>query len=210
MKKNNTWSKQSSEKIFKYFKNIKKKKISIILTGGKSAKNLYKNFYKYIDKKNKIINFYLTDERLNSRDLNSLMIQKFFLNKFNLLNFKFFKILDNKNLSVKKNIMNYSNILPKRPDIIILSVGDDGHIASLFPYSNFLDYALRVKKIFYKKSPIQYRITITSKVILSSKKIFVLCPTIKKKYIYNMLIMNNFKYDKKYPACILKKATWLI
>ena len=78
MKKNNTWSKQSSEKIFKYFKNIKKKKISIILTGGKSAKNLYKNFYKYIDKKNKIINFYLTDERLNSRDLNSLMIQKFF------------------------------------------------------------------------------------------------------------------------------------
>jgi 6-phosphogluconolactonase len=210
MKINNTWSKQSSKKIFKYFKTIKKKKISIILTGGKSAKNLYKNFYKYIDKKNKIINFYLTDERLNSRDLNSLMIQKFFLNKFNLLNFKFFKILDNKNLSVKKNIMNYSNILPKRPDIIILSVGDDGHIASLFPYSNFLDYALRVKKIFYKKSPIQYRITITSKVILSSKKIFVLCPTKKKKNIYNKLIMRNFKYDKKYPACILKKATWLI
>lgn len=204
----NCWSKKSSKTIFKYCQSIKKKNISIILTGGRSAKLLYKYLYKYFDKSKKKISFYLSDERLNSKKLNSSMIEKFFINKLKVLNYNFFKILDSKSLT--KSLMNYSIILPPKPDLTILSVGDDGHIASLFPNNNFLDNKLKIKKIYNNSLTIKNRVTITSKVILSSKKIFVLCPTLKKKKIFIKLQKNNFKYDKKYPASILKKATWLL
>ena len=135
----------------KYLINILKKNHSkkLILTGGKTSKSIYKVFLKKIINLNTKIDIFLTDERclkIGNKNLN----EKFFLNKFKNSKINFFPILSDKNFLVSAN--KYSKILPNQPSIILLSIGSDGHIASIFKNSKALK---KKKKLFMRKRNIK-------------------------------------------------------
>ena len=98
----------------KFIKSKISNKKYIILTGGRSVKNLYKKdiFFNLI--KNKDI--FLSDERLNTckDNKNANLIKKYFKNKIYLP-------------------QEFKNKYVNKIDFSLLSYGDDGHVASIFP-----------------------------------------------------------------------------
>lgn len=99
---------------------------------------------------------------------------------------------------IKKQITEYKKFI-KSPDLIILGIGANGHVAFNEPNSK-IDSKTRHVKLIHKKTN---AITIGIKEILSSKKILLLASgTTKAKAIKNLI---NEKISARYPASFLKK-----
>ena len=64
-------------------------------------------------------------------------------------------------------------MLPESIDILLLSVGSDGHIASLFPQSNALNEKTKSVVPFVGSKPPPERLTITTSVIQPAKSTFL-------------------------------------
>ena len=121
--------------------NNKKRRFSFVLTGGDSPVKLYK----YLAKNKKInwkkIDFFIGDERYvneKSRDSNIMMCKKYLLNHKKISKNQIYKI-DTNNKDIKKSTNNYekkiNQYFKKRKvsfDLILLGIGNDGHIASIF------------------------------------------------------------------------------
>lgn len=169
-------SKEIYKKIILVIKNDKK---PLIVSGGNTIKKIFKNLNTKIN--NKIL---LSDERLVKKNSN-------------LRNDFFFKKMINKNLLLKKNFIHYdcsyydTKCLRKINKTIgkikfssaILSLGSNGHFASLFGLDkNKLDYQ------FVNNSPKfpKKRVSISFKKLKKCKKIyFVASKNTKKKEIKN-------------------------
>lgn len=201
------WSKNSASFILDEIKKVisENSKCNIIVTGGSSAKRVYLSLGKFKNfQKMKNIFFYLSDERcvsLTSKFCNYKMIKKSLLkNNKN----KFYKI--NSNILLNGN---YEKLLKKKINILLISVGSDGHIASIFDNSSMLkknnNALARVK---CKKKP-SWRITITPKIISLVEKIIVLAPG-KKKFLIFKQIKEKKKNFHLLPAALLRKGTWLL
>jgi 6-phosphogluconolactonase len=77
--------------------------------------------------------------------------------------------------NIKEEAKRFESILPDSIDILLLSVGPDGHIASLFPKSEFLTETEKsIIAIKNSPKPPSKKITITPKVIKSAKNIIVM------------------------------------
>jgi len=103
----------------------------------------------------------------------------------------------------------YATVLPESIDILLLGVGEDGHIASLFPFSAALhESKQRVLPIFAPKQPNQ-RLTITPPVILQAHSTVVLAPgTAKAAVLAEALhVPNNID---GLPALLAISGTWLL
>ncbi len=103
----------------------------------------------------------------------------------------------------------YAEALPKCIDVLLLGVGEDGHIASLFPYSAALnENRRRVLPIIGPKVPYQ-RLTITPPVILQASSIFVLAPGKAKALVLKeaMRMPNNIE---ALPARLAMGGNWLL
>ncbi len=110
---------------------------NFFLTGGRSAKLFYENWFKSIQNKNII--FYFGDERCldnKNPDTNSSLVESAF-RKANITDYRLNSIHTDSG-QFEDSARKYSGILPGRFDIILLSLGDDGHVASLFPNSKAL------------------------------------------------------------------------
>lgn len=164
---------------------ILKGKNSIIISGGSTIKNILKNYkYKILCKK-----ILLSDERLVK-------------NYSKLRNDLFFRNLIKKNILKPKQLINYTldyldekkvnSISSKINQIIfdyaILSLGNNGHFASIFETNNnnkdfyFINNSLK----FPKK-----RVTVSLEKINKCKKIFFIASRKKK----NKEIANFYKYE---------------
>jgi|TARA_A100001015_G_scaffold14269_2_gene16664 6-phosphogluconolactonase len=187
---------------------------NIMLTGGNSAKELYVQVNRKYPLLREIsnTNFYLTDERhvpFESIDSNQKIVEDHFLNEFNLSkesNFHKF------NVKLKKPSLitsSYNEILPNQMDLILLSMGEDGHIASLFPNDNLAlgEYNKKVLSVCGPKSP-RNRFTITPRVIKDAKNIIVLCFGSMKRLKYEEALVepNNFL---EIPARLVLDRTWV-
>ena len=159
---------------------------SFMLTGGNSASILYKKFSFCQNSMNylKKFNFYMTDERcvpeINKNSNYKRICKNLFTNNF--LSKKNFNqmYLGNKSLDAVR----YEKLLPKSIDLLLLSIGDDGHIASLFPNSTALNEKNRlVCSVFSPIFPYK-RITITPKVIKNAKEVIILALGPKKIKMY--------------------------
>jgi len=175
-------------------KSLNKRKNNIVLSGGKSLKNFYKFFLKYAERNKINLNIFLSDERcLNfpNKNLNQNLFSKF-------KNFAPI-ILPNKTFSKCASL--YEKKITKFPNFILLSVGNDGHIASIFENSE----ALKSKKkmIFLDRKYHGFRrITLTleylkdKKIILFCRnllrfKTFIKCLKDKNHIINNLYNVNN-------------------
>lgn len=103
----------------------------------------------------------------------------------------------------------YEFELPDKLDILLLSMGEDGHIASLFPNNRTLLKAhRRVIPVTSPKPPI-HRLTITPQLIQDARKVFVLALGKKKQAIYEDAQRNPADVDA-IPARLLLNRTWIL
>ena len=187
----------SKESLFKrldqeILKISKKTKKNILVAGGNSIKNFYPylNNYKH--------NLILSDERVvdeRSKNSNYNNLSKFVIDKKKI-------IWPNKNFyqlnSVQKKIDYSEKFLAKnRLFFSILTIGEDGHIASIF-YEN-LQKSLKDKEIssIKIKSEKFIRISISLKKINNIKKNFILILGKKKCKLLN---------KKNLPFCKIKNS----
>ena len=188
--------------------NRKKRRFSFVITGGSSPIKLYKQLAKNKLIPWKKIDFFISDERFvkeNSRYSNINMCKKFLLNKIKLSKIQIYKISTNhKSISniacnyekkIKKYFLNKKVIF----DLILLGIGNDGHIASLF--KNNINKKTNNNVSFIKKKDFS-RITLTLKCLNNSKSIFLWAPGKRKSNIVKKMLSDK-KF--KYPVSFLKK-----
>ena len=183
-----------------------KSRLSFVLTGGSSPVNLYKKLAKSnIDWSN--IDLFWGDERFvsnksknsNFKLANDLFIKKVKIKKQNLfyINTKR-KDINQSSLEYQNKIKNYFKNKKIKFDICLLGMGNDGHVASIFPNTNIL----KKKSIV---SPVNRgdfkRITIGLKVINNSKKIFLWLSKKSKTLTFKKLQLKG----KKIPVNNLNK-----
>jgi 6-phosphogluconolactonase len=104
--------------------------------------------------------------------------------------------------------VHYSALLPESIDVLLLSVGEDGHIASLFPFNTALHESSRlVVPIRGPKPPFQ-RLTITPPVIQRARKVFVLAQGEQKRAAYEKVLQDPLNIDE-IPARLALRAEWI-
>ena len=189
-------------------RNKGKKRFSFVLTGGKSPIKLYKHLAKNKNIPWEKIDFFIGDERYvneASKNSNIKMCKKHLLNKINILDNQIYKISTNKK-SIGKSVIEFDQKIKKYFlnkkvvfDLILLGIGDDGHIASLFK-KNIKNKSN--KNVNFVKKRDFLRITLTLKCLNNCKTIFLWAPGKKKKNIIKKILL-----DKKflYPVSFLRE-----
>lgn len=181
-----------------------------MLTGGSSASILYKKISsnKSIMQSLQKFKIYLGDERcVSTFDNNSnyshickKLFGKSFLHKYDL----------NKMYYANSSLdaLRYEKLLPNSIDLLLLSIGDDGHIASLFPYSPALKEKNRSVMRVMAPVPPYERLSITSKVIQNAKEVIVLALTPQKYKMYVEAKKNPSDIDNL-PARLVLDRHWI-
>lgn len=188
-------------------KNRNSKNINLLLSGGKSVKNVYRLISK-ADIQWQNVDLSLIDERLTSveKSLNINNIKNIFKKK--IIEEK--RILNLREIYNKKKIKLLVNKFKKNKPILIAGFGKDGHFASIFRESLHLKKLINLKnkpnliKTEKLGSPYVSRITMNMSFMLMSKIIII----IVNKGKLNILKKYLNKEDKRnYPITFLiKKA----
>lgn len=210
------WSKEAAQIIHHCIELllIKQDKCSVLLTGGRSAHALYREWALLPAFKNlRNVNFYLGDERCvppNHAESNFLMImQSLFAN--GVPEGCTFNSLEADVLDLNKEIERYQKLLPDYIDVALFGIGDDGHIASIFPDSPILDGSESRLALTKGIKPAVFRLTITPKVISACHNIFALAPGNKKAQICNSILYPSLKESYfSIPAKLIRDANWLL
>ena len=184
-----------------------KKRLSFVLTGGSSPINLYRKLSKAnVNWRN--VDFFWGDERYvskNSIHSNYRLALKELL-KVTKVKKKQIYSFNTKKISAKKSAIQYSNKIKKyfkknkiSFDIFLLGMGNDGHIASIFPKD--LNQKSKYVARFVERKDFM-RITINLRIINNSKLIYLWLNTRIKTKIFSML---KNKRKEQIPVSYLKK-----
>ncbi len=204
---------------------LAKNNFSLVLSGGSTPKPVYK--YLAEQNKNKLdwnkINFFWGDERCVPPDdveSNYKMAFDSLLNKINITKENIFRIQGENDPYteakrygdvVSKNVISL-NGLP-RFDFMMLGLGEDGHVASIFPDRLNLFSEDEICKVSIHPTTKQKRITLTGKVINNAENIiFIVTGENKSKVLNDILISHEDSI--KYPASYVKptngRLIWLL
>ncbi len=164
------------------------KRFSFVLTGGKSPKKLYRKLAKANIDWDKVDLFW-GDERYvshfskysNYRLAINELIKKIKINKKNIYPIKTQKTISKCSIDYSKTIKNYFKNKKINFDYCLLGMGEDGHVASLFPNCKNLDKKFITKAILRKDFK---RITLGLNIINNSKKILLWLNNKSKSNIY--------------------------
>jgi len=150
---------------------------SIMLTDGRTTDMLYKFWEDDSSFTHESIHYYFGDERCvpvnHQESIYGMVLQSLF--KGIIYDQCDIHRITGDAENIIAEALRYTTILPDSIDILLLSVGTDGHIASLFPNSESLAETEK-SVIAINNSPKlpSKRITITQKVIKSAKNIIVM------------------------------------
>lgn len=209
------WARDSARLIQDTINNILQRngKCTVMLTGGKTAELLYGEWRKLVDFQSLSgVNFYFGDERCvdefgdasNYRMAMTVLFQNRVQTGCSL--FRMVAEADNADLAAR----HYETILPSIIDIMLLGVGEDGHIASIFPGSSVFSNkgGRSVESIVGSKSPFR-RLTITPKVVSEAKNIFVLAPGKEKQKVLDEALKIPSDISR-FPARMTLSRVWLM
>jgi len=211
--KDSLWKKNVSGIIANQINSVikKRKRCIVFLTGGRSAASIYPLLREELFNINGNIDFFLGDERcVPSSHIESnyrMILKTLFPNGFP--QGQVLHKMYNDDDSPEQAAFKYENLIPTMPDILLLGLGDDGHIASLFPGTNWQEDNL--SKIITAISPINEtrRITITKRVIDEAKEILVLASGSNKSDVVQKLYSKQYSF-LDLPAILAKRGIWLI
>jgi 6-phosphogluconolactonase len=185
-------------------------KFSIALSGGSTPKLLYQllatePFANNINWKNIFI--FLADERYlphTNADSNFKMITDTLLSKIKIPKQNIFPV--NTATTPAADALAYEQKIKtilknKGVDLMLLGIGNDGHIASLFPGYTLLNESKRLVKEEFIKEKDQYRISLTLPFINKSKQILFLVSGEDKATVFKKV---TAKQNKKIPATLVQ------
>lgn len=185
---------------------------NILLTGGTAAKRMYSAWSRAFDISSLgDVTFYFGDERCvppGHPESNYGMAMSALFESGMPQNCTVHRMeADSDDLEAAAD--RYAAVLPGSIDILLLGVGEDGHIASLFPYSTaLLEKRRPVQPISGPKQPYQ-RLTITPPVIIQAHSIFLLAPGAAKAAVLEEALRLPNNIDAL-PARLAMKGTWLL
>jgi len=211
--KDNDWQKDVANYINNEVQSViaKKGQCSIMLTGGTSAEIVYREWSKILFSQIGVINFYFCDERcVNPDDINSnyFMVTNSLFSRTLPDNFKIYRIKGEAK-DKKKEANRYLALIPNEIDVLLLSIGEDGHIASLFPGDSFIyNNSKVITPVIAVKQPF-YRFTVSTGIINSAKKKICLCKGKLKGAAFRS-VLTNVDDIISVPARIVYNADWLL
>lgn len=185
---------------------------SVMLTGGRGAASLYQAWsaYENFSATAQDTHFYFGDERCvppSHPDSNYLLALEILFAAGIPLNSHLHRMeADARNLDVAA--ARYATCLPAQIDVLLLSVGEDGHIASLFPHSAALKETERLVVPVVGPKPPHQRLTITPPVIASARHVFVLALGEAKRSVYEEALRDPADIDS-IPARLVLDKTWI-
>ena len=199
-----------------------KEQFNIALSGGSTPEQLYKSLLKepFINSIPwHMINFFFSDERYlpeNDEDTNYMLAEKHLFSQLSEHMLSVFTI-NNYVETIDKAAKEYEIILKQVVknacfDLILLGVGNDGHVASLFPDNEVLEEKEKlVSKVFYNDANITpHRITMTYSLINKAKNVLMLVSGDNKKDIVTDILSDKSRLELKYPANRLQPEGKLI
>ena len=167
----------------------KNERFSFVLTGGKSPIKLYKKLAKSNIDWSSVDLFWGDERHVSNRSKNSnyKLAYDTFIKKIKIKKGNLYKIDTNNNLNnsaqkYKRKIINYFRNNKNFFDCVLLGMGKDGHIASIFPNSKLIKEKFVVKAVKRKDTN---RITLSLNVINKSKKIILWLNSKFKSKIYD-------------------------
>jgi 6-phosphogluconolactonase len=209
---NDTWAEKSAKIIYSAINItcLEKGFCKILLTGGQSAEYVY-NFLSELLTSDLNLYFYFGDERcVSPEDPESnfgLVMRSLFKNNLPK-NFKIFRIYGEA-LDLEMEVKRYETVLPNEIDILLLSIGEDAHIASLFPGDISIHECDKRLAIVNGPKPPNPRITITPKIISSVNKVYCFASgNAKSKALSN--VFQDRGDSLTYPAKLIVNCNWLI
>jgi 6-phosphogluconolactonase len=157
----------------------------------------------------KCVHFFWVDERCvppSDQESNFRMVKTAFLNKTDIPESNIHRIKGEDD--PEREAIRYSKELNESTekengfpalDITLLGLGDDGHVASIFPGNEHLFNTDRICLSSVHPTTGQKRITLSGKVINNSRNIFFMVTGSKKALIVNNILSKELS-DKLYPA----------
>lgn len=191
---------------------LERRQCSVMLTGGRSAERLYMVWAEIPDFQQMTgVRFYFGDERCVPPDhpeSNYGMVMHTLFNQGVPAGCSVFRI-ETDGIDREAAALRYDDLLPDKVDVLLLGVGEDGHIASLFPGSVVLkEVHRRVVSVTGPKPPHE-RLTITPPVIAQARSVFVLATGAAKAQILVKALQKAGDFDT-IPARLVLNATWLL
>ena len=189
---------------------LQKSPVTVMLTGGRSATQLYTEWQKLPNFK-KLTNttFYFGDERCvppsHPESNYGMAMQTLF--KDGLPNNCIIHRMQAEKQNLEKSAKEYEALLPNSIDILLLGIGDDGHIASLFPNTLHLQEQKQLCLPVTGAKPPYKRITVTPPVIKSAKTTYVLAQGSRKNEIIEQAKQNSTDINKL-PVQIVENPIW--
>ena len=186
---------------------------SIMLTGGRSAERLYREWGGMTRLwEAKGLHFYFGDERcvpVDQIQSNYGMVMRTLFSKCLAAHNESIYRMEADAEDVNEAARRYDEILPASIDVMLLGLGEDGHIASLFPQSPALhEQQRRVMAVDCPKAP-NMRLTITPPVITHANSIFVLASGWKKAKVFQDA-QRDLGDFMSLPARLVLHANWLL
>jgi 6-phosphogluconolactonase len=198
----------------------KKGKFTVALSGGNTPMALYKllaspTFSNQLDWKKAFI--FWGDERcvaLDSNENNAFHAKNIFLNNIKIPSKNIFVIpVDETPVNAAIYYEATIKIFFKtdRPifDLILLGMGDDGHTASLFPYTSILQEKSKLVKEVFLADKNVWRVSLTAPIInQAAHKLFLIAG--KSKATMLDIVLHGKKDIEKYPAQMIENAEWFV
>jgi len=191
-----------------------KERFQFCICGGSTPKQVYEILSEkelFWDK----VDIFLGDERYvspKSEESNSLMIRNSLLKSYGS-KASFYEIFNEGKINddfSKRNFINHLKAKcsgdPPVFDLTLLGLGDDGHTASLFPYKENNDSD---DLVIYSYGKGIKRISLTPKVLSSSKKIVFLVSGSSKQIALKRLIEINESVERT-PAKLIKPNSQIL
>ena len=185
---------------------------SIVLTGGATAPAVYRHIAAEPGFMNlEAVQYFLSDERCvpeNSK-LSNYQIVKNALFPNGLPPNAVFNKMYIEELGTLESANAYSRKLPEIIDLLILSVGIDGHIASIFPNDFHVFQSGELVVEVYGGNPLVSRLTITPLAIKRAKKICILALGDDKADLYK-IASQDVKDISSMPVRLVFDSEWIV
>ncbi len=211
-KNTDSWSSMATEQIKNVVDSVITKNgfCNIMMTGGNTANQLYQHWAESSKMPLDKMHLYFGDERCvppDHDDSNYAMVKNALFDDVSQSK-AFIVRMEGETKDRDEAARSYEEKLPEKMDVILFGMGDDGHIASLFPNSPALNSHRTVEAVTGTKVPFA-RLTITPKVIANAGFVFLLATGKNKGKVLTKALESIDDFFSM-PVRLTINGTWLL